>query len=236
MGLFKTARVNPYGNVVRGNDLFRVQLVGVNQINCPIVSGLIGIWVCLGKTAGCCSPRGRVIVRGGRRRMAAKPEKIELDIRTAEIDDLAPVYHLGNRLFTSHEYSNLYRTWNEYEITSQFNQEPDNFLVADYDGQLAGFLIGSVIEKPRSAWSYGHLVWLGVEPDFARKRVASRLFERFKELMAEQGVRMLLVDTQADNDEALSFFKRQGFTNPVEHVYLTYTFPRKRQRRIGKRK
>jgi len=162
--------------------------------------------------------------------------KFELEIRTAEIDDLAPVYHLGNRLFTSQEYANLYRTWDEYEVTSQFNQEADNFLVAELDGHVAGFLIGSIIEKPRSAWSYGHLLWLGVDPKLTRKKVASRLFDRFKELMVEEGVRMLMVDTQADNAQALAFFKRHGFTNPVEHVYLTLKLPREEKNRVKKNK
>ncbi|MFW6363643.1 MAG: N-acetyltransferase family protein [Spirochaeta sp.] len=147
--------------------------------------------------------------------------EFEIEIRLAEIDDLAPVFHLGERLFTSQQYSNLYRTWDEYEVTSQFNLEPDNFLVAEIDGKVIGFAIGSVIEKSRSAWTYGHLVWLGIDPSVSRRRIASRLFDRFMEIMQKQGVRMLLVDTQADNNAALAFFRGKGFGNPVKHVYLT---------------
>ena len=142
-------------------------------------------------------------------------------IRPAEIDDLAQVFHLGERLFTSQDYSNLYRTWDEWEVTGQFNLEPDNFLVAEADGRVIGFAIGSVIDKARSAWSYGHLLWLGVDAAFARSGIASKLFDRFAEIMLEQGVRMLMVDTQADNEPALGFFHDKGFSNPIEHVYLT---------------
>jgi hypothetical protein len=34
-------------------------------------------------------------------------------VRELEIDDLAPVYHLGEELFTSDLYPYLYRTWDK---------------------------------------------------------------------------------------------------------------------------
>jgi ribosomal protein S18 acetylase RimI-like enzyme len=144
-----------------------------------------------------------------------------ISIRQAEIDDLAAIFHLGEKVFTSQEFSNLYRTWDAYEVTTFFNQESENVIVADDEGFLAGFAIGTTIEKARSAWSYGHLVWLGVDPDYSRSGVGSLLFDRFKRLMKKQGVRMLMVDTQADNEPAIQFFRKKGFVNPTEHVYLT---------------
>lgn len=144
-----------------------------------------------------------------------------VEVRLATIDDLAAVFHLGERVFTSQEVSNLYRTWDEYEVTRLFNTEPDHLLVAESEGRVIGFAMGTVIDKARSAWSYGHLLWLGVEPKCARQGIAGQLFERFREIMEEEGVRMLMIDTQADNDPAIRFFTQKGFENPTEHVYLT---------------
>jgi ribosomal protein S18 acetylase RimI-like enzyme len=145
----------------------------------------------------------------------------DIAIRLAGIDDLAAIFHLGERVFTSQDYSNLYRTWDEYEVTSLFNMEPEFIFVAELEGRVIGFAMGTTIEKARSAWSYGHLVWLGVEPAFARSGVGSMLFDRFREQMEQKGVRMLLVDTQADNEPAIRFFRRKGFENPTDHVYMT---------------
>lgn len=145
----------------------------------------------------------------------------DIKIRSAAIDDLAAIFHLGEKVFTPQEVSNLYRTWDEYAVTHLFNTEPDYMLVAEDDGRVVGFALGSVIEKSRSAWNYGHLVWLGVEPDYARSGIGSQLFDRFKDLMISEGVRMLLVDTQADNENAIRFFQDKGFSNPVDHVYMT---------------
>ncbi|NLX24935.1 MAG: GNAT family N-acetyltransferase [Lentisphaerae bacterium] len=145
----------------------------------------------------------------------------EVEIRTATIDDLAAIFHLGEKVFTPKGFSNLYRTWDEYEVTHLFNSETEYVLVAEVDGQVVGFAMGTIIEKARSAWSYGHLLWLGVDPDVARMSIGSLLFDRFREVMETQGIRMLLVDTQADNAPAITFFQRKGFENPTDHVYMT---------------
>ncbi len=145
----------------------------------------------------------------------------DIDIRCATIDDLADIFHLGEKVFTAQDISNLYRTWDEYEITGAFNSEPEHMLVAEADERLVGFAMGTTIQKARSAWSYGHLVWLGVDPVYARCGVGGLLFERFLEVMTDAGVRMLLVDTQADNKAAINFFRRHGFENPTNHVYMT---------------
>jgi hypothetical protein len=39
--------------------------------------------------------------------------------------------------------------------------------------------------------------------------------------MLENGVRMLLVDSEADNLPALHFFRKMGFGSPQEHIYLS---------------
>ncbi|MDA3833807.1 MAG: GNAT family N-acetyltransferase [Spirochaetales bacterium] len=145
----------------------------------------------------------------------------EVEIRTSTIDDLAAIFHLGEKVFTPQGFSNLYRTWDEYEVTHLFNSEIEYVLVAEVEEQVVGFAMGTIIEKARSAWSYGHLLWLGVDPDFARMNIGSLLCDRFREVMEAQGIRMLMVDTQADNVPAIKFFQRKGFDNPTDHVYMT---------------
>lgn len=145
----------------------------------------------------------------------------DVKIRAATIDDLAKIFHLGEKVFTPQEVSNLYRTWDEYEVTHLFNAEPEYMLVAEVNGRLAGFCLGSVIEKARSAWSYGHLLWLAVDPRYEGHGIAGLLFDEFRDIMEEQSVRMLMVDTQADNERAIGFFRRKGFSNPIDHVYMT---------------
>jgi hypothetical protein len=39
--------------------------------------------------------------------------------------------------------------------------------------------------------------------------------------MLAQGVRMLIVDTEAENLSALRFFRKMGFGSPQQHIYLS---------------
>ncbi len=150
------------------------------------------------------------------------PKARPLRIRIAMIDDLPGIFHLGEKVFTPQHVSNLYRTWTEHTVVSLFHSEPETQLVAiSGRRRVVGFALGSVIEKQRSAWTYGHLLWLGVDPEFATQGLGSQLFDRFRRLMEKQEVRILMIDTQADNHKAIRFFERKGFSNPIDHVYMT---------------
>ncbi len=143
-----------------------------------------------------------------------------VEIREMTIDDLAEVFHLGERLFTARSFPNLYRTWDESEVIGIYQTAPEFCLVACIDGKPAGFTMGHIVVKARKAWDYGHLVWLGVAEEYQRLGIAHKLFQEFKKRMEEEGVRILIVDTESDNEKALNFFKNQGFSQPSDHVYL----------------
>jgi len=151
----------------------------------------------------------------------SKRREFELEIREIEIDDLPAVFHLGERIFTSETVPTLYRTWDEYEVTSLFNTDPEYCLVAEVDDGTVGFILGTTVTKTKSAWKYGYVVWLAVVPEWQRERLGSRLFDKLAEKMIEDGVRIFLVDTEASNLPALEFFKKKGFGNPEEQIYLT---------------
>lgn len=170
-----------------------------------------------------------------------KRKKANVIVRQMEIDDIATVFHLGEKLFTAKDAPNLFRTWDEYEVINFFQNDSEYCLVAETDDELelvVGFVLGTTVTKSHSAWKYGYLVWLGVEPEFQESGVASKLFNRFRDLMMEEGVRMLLVDTEADNLPALHFFRKMGFRHPQEHIYLALNLDQHRQakeKRNGKR-
>jgi ribosomal protein S18 acetylase RimI-like enzyme len=142
-------------------------------------------------------------------------------VRDMGIDDLAPIFHLGEQLFTSDLYPYLYRTWDEWEVIGLYNTDPEYCLVAEIEEQLVGFVLGTVISKPPSPWMYGYIIWLGVSPNFQRRGIADKLVDKLVERMIEEGVRFMLVDTDPSNQAALKFFNRKGFGNPHKHVFLS---------------
>ena len=156
-----------------------------------------------------------------------RKKKPEIIIRQMEIDDISAVYHLGEELFTSDEFPILYRTWDAYEVTDYFSSDPDYCLVAEVEGRIAGFILANTIEKEGTAWKkYGYLAWIGVEEAFQRSNLGRRLYRKLEEKLLEEGVRMVIADTDADNKGAIKFFEALGFSDRTRHVWLAKTLRR----------
>ncbi|HEX9079006.1 MAG TPA: GNAT family N-acetyltransferase [Desulfuromonadaceae bacterium] len=156
-------------------------------------------------------------------------------IREMTVDDFPEVFHIGEEVFTAEHSQSLYRTWDEYEITTLFNSDTELCLVAEAKGRILGFALGTTVKKHNSPWKYGYLVWLGVRRDTQKGQVGSRLFKEIKRRMKEQGVRMIIIDTSADNEPAIRFFQKQGFGDIQEHVYMTLNMARRTKKRHGKK-
>ena len=154
------------------------------------------------------------------RRKRAKPLP-SVEIREMELKDVPEVFELGQKLFTAEEWPTLYRSWADHELAMLFSSDAETCLVAVADETIVGFALGRVTEKPRSAWRYGLLMWLGVDRRFKRAGVATRLVRQLTGLFIERDVRMMLVDTAAKNHAALGFFRRNGFGQEIRHVYLS---------------
>ena len=148
-------------------------------------------------------------------------KKIGIKIRPMEIDDIPRVFHMGEDLFEAEKFPSLYRVWDEHEVIELFHGDPEFNLVAELKDEIVGFALGTTITKSRSAWKYGYLVWLGVDKAFQRMGIAEKLFKRFMDLMLKEGVRIILVDTAADNLQSLRFFRKMGFGSPTQHIYLS---------------
>jgi ribosomal protein S18 acetylase RimI-like enzyme len=150
-----------------------------------------------------------------------------LRIREMTIDDFPEVFHIGEEVFTVEYSQSLYRTWDEYEITTLFNSDSELCLVAEAGDRILGFVLGTTVNKHNSSWKYGYLVWLGVRTDIQQGGVGSGLFKEIKHRMKEQGVRMMIIDTSADNHPAIRFFQKQGFDDTQEHLYMSLNLSRK---------
>lgn len=148
-------------------------------------------------------------------------------IRLMEIDDLSAVYHLGEKLFTSEELPILYRTWDAHEVTDYFGTDPEYCLVAEADSDIAGFILGNTIVKEGTAWKrYGYVAWIGVEEAYQRMGLGERLYHKIEDMFHQEGVRMVICDTEAGNRGAIGFFETMGFTNSTKHVWLAKTLRR----------
>jgi ribosomal protein S18 acetylase RimI-like enzyme len=156
-------------------------------------------------------------------------------IREMTIDDFSEVFHIGEEIFTAEYSQSLYRTWDEYEITTLFNSDNELCLVAEAGEKILGFALGTTVTKHNSPWKYGYLVWLGVHKDIQQGGVGKALFKEIKRRMKEQGVRMIIIDTSADNRPAIKFFQKQGFDDIQEHLYMALNLTRKTKKKSVKK-
>jgi ribosomal protein S18 acetylase RimI-like enzyme len=145
-------------------------------------------------------------------------------IREMEIQDLAEVFALGQRLFTAEKWPTLYRSWDQYEVVQLFDSDGEFCLVAETERRIVGFALGTLMEKYGNPWRYGWLLWLGISPRYRGRGIAARLLNRLSDLFIQHGARIMLVDTDAENERALHFFRDQGFGNDLMHVYLSRNF------------
>jgi len=161
-----------------------------------------------------------------------------IELRQMQFKDLPPVFRLGQRLFTAEKLPTLYRCWDEHEILELFQSSEETCLVAEDDGKVVGFALGCMMDKPRSAWRYGWLEWLGVAPRYKRHGIARRLLNQLTQLFIDREARIMLVDTDEENTDALAFLRRTGFGQETRHVYLSRNLdehPKRIERRNGHR-
>jgi ribosomal protein S18 acetylase RimI-like enzyme len=166
----------------------------------------------------------------------AEPEEDPVRIREMTIDDFPEVFHIGEQIFTADFSQSLYRTWDEYEITTLYNSDTELCLVAEAGDEILGFALGTTVCKHNSPWKYGYLVWLGVRGDTQHGGVGTLLFKEIRRRMKEQGVRIMMIDTAADNAAAIRFFQKQGFGDVQEHVYMTLNLTRKKKKAKKRKK
>jgi ribosomal protein S18 acetylase RimI-like enzyme len=151
-------------------------------------------------------------------------KKKHITVRNMEIKDLSSVYDLGNIIFTSN-HSNIWNFWDEDAVMHNYINDPEFCIVATAKigseaEKVVGFAFGTTIEKPKSSWKYGYLIWTGCDPNYQGLGLASQLYNTMVELFAIEKVRMLMIDTQVNNEAAIKFFRKLGFGHDEKHVYL----------------
>lgn len=151
-------------------------------------------------------------------------------VREMRVDDIPKVYRLGRRLFKAQETSTFYRTWDAYEVTNNFNQDPRLTLVAESrKGAIVGFALGTTYGDESSGWKYGYILWMGVSPRWQGEGLGRQLYHEMERRMHEEGVRMAFVDTARSNTGAIRFFRCMGYGKPEAEVWMSKMLQRTRK-------
>lgn len=96
-------------------------------------------------------------------------------------------------------------------VTEQVRGNNDASFVAEIDGQVVGYMIGSVLLGAFGIKSGAWLSMMGVDPKFMGQGIGERLADAFFAYAKSQGLAHVHTSVRWDSTDLLSYFKRLGF-------------------------
>ena len=129
-------------------------------------------------------------------------------IRKLKLDDLDAIVEIDYRVFGTKRPP----YWHQ-KIEEMGEGRPAKSLVAEIDGKVQGFIMGAV-----SGWEFGMpntIGWLdtiGVNPDYQKQGIATRLFKAIIDEFKKEGVENIYTLVKWEDWDLMCFFKAMGFT------------------------
>jgi ribosomal protein S18 acetylase RimI-like enzyme len=133
------------------------------------------------------------------------------------VRDFGAVYELGLRCYDVTD--KPYNYWSIAEVADHLQNHPALCYVAEADGQVVGFVLGSdtfeIIEDT------GHIEWVAVAPEARRQGLASRLLQTLVDEIAKMGRSSVVTDIAADNPYSRGLARKLGFSEGLTVTYFT---------------
>ncbi|MDA3626624.1 GNAT family N-acetyltransferase [Saccharopolyspora oryzae] len=127
------------------------------------------------------------------------------------LSHLAGVLELGNQVFDVSAMP--YTSWSLSSVAVHLDAQPDACWVAEADGEVAGFVLGSLSYDERADW--GYVEWLAVAPDHQGKGLARTLLEESCAALFAAGATRIITDVEQTNTASAQLMQRCGFNDSV---------------------
>jgi ribosomal protein S18 acetylase RimI-like enzyme len=152
--------------------------------------------------------RGARKNNGARRRVAASAGPAPaVSIRPVRRGDLDPIIKLDATV-TGIEKRGYWRS--VYQRYGAMSEAGRQFLVAEADGRVVGFVIGEVRDWEFGSPPCGWVFAIDVQPEARQAGVGTRLLVAICATFRRAGVRTVRTMLSRDNTLVLSFFRSQG--------------------------
>jgi ribosomal-protein-alanine N-acetyltransferase len=93
---------------------------------------------------------------------------------------------------------------------------PEGFLVAEVDGKVVGYLIGTL------RWgASGHIMAIGIYPEYRKRGVGTALMVQILDIFRMRGARNARLEVRKSNTMAQLFYQKLGFKlgDEISHYY-----------------
>lgn len=128
-------------------------------------------------------------------------------IRGVRHADLEQIIAIDARVTGIEKRSYWRSVYRRYGLPGQAGRQ---FLVADADGEVAGFIIGEVRDWEFGSAPCGWVFAIDVRPEFRQAGIGARLLQTLCASLRRAGVTKLRTMLSRDNTLILSFFRSQG--------------------------
>lgn len=126
-------------------------------------------------------------------------ENSEVQIEKMQIEDLEKVLKI--------QYESNLSYWSYESYKEEINQNYSFTIVAKSANQTVGFLVGRFINEEKIAELYN----IGVDNDFRRKNVGTKLIESFIKACQLNNLDKLFLEVRESNQTAIEFYRKHDF-------------------------
>jgi len=137
-------------------------------------------------------------------------------IRECTRQDIESIFQL-DQLWDKEGVAYVFTYGNRDDFIADFERFQKYFLVAESDGQVVGYVNGSVLVNEKVDILPKQEIYLEVEniyvkPEFRNRHVGGDLLEKLLEIAEQNGIKRFTVNTVTrDMDRILKFYRQHGF-------------------------
>ena len=88
-----------------------------------------------------------------------------------------------------------------------FETFPEGFIVAEQAHKTIGFIVGVKTDVENAK-----ILMLSVSNSFRRKKIGSKLLEKFIKEIIKTETKIIALEVRVDNTDAINFYQNHGFT------------------------
>lgn len=127
---------------------------------------------------------------------------MSITIQQATVNDLETLYEIERECFTAEAFT-------KEQIAYLLKNPNAVSLVAQIDGETAGFIIGLTYQGNKART--GHIYTIDVAVKHRRKGIGLRLLNELEQIFIEKGVETCYLEVRIDNVAARELYRKHGY-------------------------
>lgn len=145
---------------------------------------------------------------------------MDIKVEDLKYEDIEECYEMNMKVFNEdrsiEEIKELYKKYSS-------NKEMYRFLVAKLDGKIVGYTSCIMAYNLFDAnHSFMTLWWVCTHPDYRRRGVATKLFQKIDEIAKEKNCELIYFISGIDRKDAHAFYEKMGYNQNESKAFIKY--------------